>query len=390
MIYTFKEIENEEIEKNSDVLFVTGNYPIFNHVVVDRCNELCKGNLNFDLSSFDEFNIDSEAESSDYLDLDSFLEYVKGRKMVGKWFCSIDYDNLVKKQQEKVMDYLKKSNSNGLLVIQISDWKTAKFFQKNKLIIKSTKINLIDLSWPNRKIIQNLLAKEFNTRRVLVDESAIQLFIMRMGNQYNDYSEQIDKIVLGNQGKKITYDMMSSYLSGIVNYAMDDFILSIIKPVKNNKIVLTRKSYKILKSLLDEIGAKGLVKKLQNRVDSYITYRIYINNGTIPILVPYSVEKIQEKLPDNCKIKKVSDISFKRSAKIANQTSLRDWYYIKLILDSTIGSYDEADYERALLAIIHRAAFNQDRLLNVIGIKDVIKEELYSLNIRKVAEDFYE
>lgn len=390
MIYKFKDIENEEIEKNSEVLFITGNYPIFNHVVVDRCNTLCKGNLSFDISSFDEFNIDSDAESSELLELDSFLEYVKGRKMVGKWFCSLDYNNLVKKQQEKVLDYMKKSNSNGLLVVQVSEWKDIKYFFNSKMIQKSTKINLIDLSWPNRKTIHNLLSQEFLDRKVVVDDSAINLFIMRMGNQYNDYMEQIDKIVLGNENKKITYDMMSSYMSGILNYAIDDFILSIIKPVKNNKVVLTRKSYKILKSLLDDIGPQVLVKKLIKKVDSYIIYRIYINNGTIPVLVPYSVEKVQEKLPDNCVIKKVSDISFKRNAKIASETSLRDWYYIKLLLNSTIKSHDDIDYERALLAVIHRAAFNQDRLMNVIGIKDIIKEELYELNIRKVAEDYYD
>jgi hypothetical protein len=388
MIYKFVDIQNEEIEKNSQILFVAGSYPIFSNMIVDRSNDLCKGAITFDLSLFDEFNLDTAADAYDKLDFDSYLTYVKGRKMVGKWFCSVDYKNLNKKQQESLVEYMKYPSDNGLLVVVLTDWRDIKGFSKNKSIQKGSKLNLIDLSWPNRKVLQDVLLKLFKDKGVDVDTSAIQLFIMRMGNQYNDYMEEIDKICLGNDKKRITYQMMLSYLDGVTNYAIDDFVMAIIKPVKNDKVVITRKAYKVLHTLVDDLGARGLVMKLRSRVNLYIEYRLNINNGNIPILVPYSVKEVQEKLPDNSIIKNVSDVSFKRNAKIASLTSIRDWYFIKMILNSANNSNSDEDYMRVLLAVIHRAIFNQDRLLNVIGVKDILDEGLYDLDIRKVGEDF--
>lgn len=388
MIYNFKDINNLDIDKNSYILFLGGNYPIFSNMVSDRCAEGCKGELKVDLSMYDEFNIDASVEAIEKIDFDSFLMYVKTRKLVGKWFCSIDYKNLTKKQQEYLVDYMKHPSENGLLVVYLHDWRDVKGFSKNRIIQKSPNVNMLDLSWPNRKILQGLLIDIFKDRKVTLHESAAQLFIMRMGNQYNDYMEEIEKICLGNENKSINYNMMLSYLDGITNYAIDDFVMSIIKPVKNDKIVLTRKSYKVLNTLIDDLGAKSLVRRLRSRVDTYIEYRININNGNIPILVPYSVEEVQKKLPDTSLIKKVSDVSFKKNAKIASLTTLKDWYFIKMILESASKSKDEQDYVRVLMAVIHRGIFPQDRLLNLIGIKNTLNEGLYDLDIRKVVEDF--
>lgn len=388
MIYKFKEMFNKDILDNSEVLFITGTNPIFSNLMIDKCSDSCKGEVTFDISSFDEFNIDSDVEINEKLDFDSFLVYSKTRKMVGKWFCLVDYSNLTKKQQERLISYMKKPTSNGLLVVTISNWKDIKGFSKNNLINKSKNINLLNLQWPDRKTLQVILSDLFAINGVKCQPRAIQLFIMRLGNQYDDYKELIDKISLGNSGKEITYDMMLSYLDGITNYAIDDFVMAIIKPVKSEKVVITRKAYKVLNTLIEDVGAKSLVKQLQRRVNSYIEYRLYINEGIIPILVPYSVEEVKKRIPDSATIKKVSDIPFKRNAKIASLTTLKDWYYMKLILDKTAGSYDEQDYLRALFGLIHRAIYNQDRLLNVIGIKDVLNENLYELDIRKVIEDY--
>lgn len=388
MIYSFKDINNLDIDKNSYILFLGGSYPIFSNMVADRCANSCKGELKVDLSMFDEFNIDASVEAVEKIDFDSFLVYVKTRKLVGKWYCSVDYKNLTKKQQESLIDYIKHPSENGTLVVYLHDWRDVKGFSKNRIIQKSPNVNMLDLSWPNRKVLQGLLIDMFKERKVSLNDSAAQLFIMRMGNQYNDYMEEIEKICLGNEGKEINYNMMLSYLDGITNYAIDDFVMSIIKPVKNDKIVLTRKSYKVLNTLIDDLGAKGLVRKLRSRVNTYIEYRININNGNIPILVPYSVEEVQKKLPDSSVIKKVSDVSFKRNAKIASLTTLKDWYFIKMILESASKSKDEQDYVRVLMAVIHRGIFPQDRLLNLIGIKDTLDEGLYSLDIRKVVEDY--
>lgn len=387
MIYNFNDIENTDLEEKSQVLFICGSHSIFNYIVVDRCREFIKGNVIFDLSLFDEFNIDSDAENLENLSYDDFMNYVKGRKLVGKWYCSVDYSLLSKKQQEGLGTYIKKPNQNGLLVVTVSDWKDVKGFKGSKVVQKSNVTNLIDLSWPNRKTLESVLRNMFKKRGLTVEDSAIRLFIMRMGNQYNDYAEQIDLICVGNSGKIITYQMMLSYLDGITNYAIDDFVMAIIKPVKKDKIVVTRKAYKVMNTLMEDVGVQGLVRILRRRVDMYIEYRSNINNGNIPILVPYSVAAVQERLDEKSPIKKVSDIAFKRNAKIASLTTIKDWYYIKMLLGSA-GKYQTDEQAlRALMAVIHRAVYPQEKLMNLIGIKDVLAEGLYDIDTRLMEED---
>ena len=119
----------------------------------------------------------------------------------------------------------------------------------------------------------------------------------------------------------------------------------------------------------------------------YIEYRSNINNGNIPILVPYSVAAVQERLDEKSPIKKVSDIAFKRNAKIASLTTIKDWYYIKMLLGSA-GKYQTDEQAlRALMAVIHRAVYPQEKLMNLIGIKDVLAEGLYDIDTRLMEED---
>lgn len=387
MIYTFKDIEDTKVETNSGVLFICGSHSIFNYLIMDRCRELTKGNLIFDTSLFDEFNLSSDADNIENLSFDDYMIYVKGRKLVGKWYCSVDYSLLSKKQQEFLGTYIKKPNQNGLLVVLVSEWKDIKGFKGSKVLQRSEVSNLIDLSWPNRKVLESVLKGMFKSKGVIVEDNAIQLFIMRMGNQYGDYAEQIDLICVGNKGNTITYQMMLSYLDGITNYAIDDFVMAIIKPIQKDKVVLTRKAYKILNTLIEDVGVQSLVRILRRRVDMYIEYRLNINNGNIPILVPYSVAAIQEKLDNKSAIKKVSDITFKRNAKIASLTTIKDWYYIKMLLGSAGKYQTEEQNLRALMAVIHRAVYEQQKLMNLIGIKDVLSEGLYDIDTRVLEAD---
>lgn len=387
MVYTFNDIKNTDVENSSQVLYICGPHSVFNYIVENRCRVMCKGEMDIGISGMTEFEVADTGGSWDNLSFDDFLVYSKGRKLLGKWYCSIDYANLSKAKQEQVDNYIKKPREFSLLVVLVSDWKLIRKLKTNKVFMNSKTVNLIDLSWPNKRALVEVLGDMFADRGVKVEKKALELFIMRMGRQYSDYQEQIDIICAGNNGKEINYSMMLGYLDGVVNYAIDDFVRSIIKPVRKDEVYKNRKSYKVLNTLIDDVGAKSLVWKLKSRVALYIEYRMNINNGLIPILVPYSVKAVQEKLPKDSIIKKAGEESFKINAEIASLTTIKDWYYIKMLLDSVSGRSTEEECFRVLLAIIHRGAYNTDKLLNLMGVKDVLSEGLYNLDTAKCAED---
>lgn len=387
MVYTFNDIKNTEVEESSQVLFICGTYSIFNYIVENRCRTLCKGELRYDLSDLTEFDAVDTGGSWENLSFDDFLIYSKGRKLLGKWFCSVDYSNLSKKQQEQINAYIKRPSEFSLLVVLVTDWKLIKKLKANKQFLNSKVINLIDLSWPNRKGLIEVLSDMFAVRGVKVEKKALELFIMRLGRQYGDYQEQIDIICAGNGGNEINYSMMLGYLDGVVNYAIDDFVRSILKPVRKDEIYKNRKVYKVLNTLIDDVGVKSLVWKLKSRVALYIEYRLNINNGNIPILVPYSVKAVQEKLPKDSVIKRVGEESFRINAEIASLTTIKDWYYIKMLLDSvSIRSTDE-ECLRVLFAVIHRGVYSTDKMLNLVGLKDVLNEGLYGVDTCKCVDD---
>lgn len=387
MKYRFSDIDNKQMYDNGRVILIAGQYPIFNNIVIDKVRNSCKGDMqNFDEEAIDKFISEFngggyEISNNTSLDFNEFMDVVKVPPVNGKWFCNIDYSFLTKKQKETLTRYYKKPSEHGVLVVTMEDWKDYKFFINNRAITGNNFTHLIQLSYPSRATLKELVIGFFKKRRVTVSEQGAELFIMRMSNAYNDYADTMDKVCIGKKEyEAISYADMIDSLKGVENYVLDDLLEQLMVPIKSKKVVLRRKIYKMLNAIVSDMGAKAIVNKIKYKLDDLIEMRIQINAGNIPVMVRYNIEKVKGRLDDENRLNKLSDYAFKRYAYLASQTSLKDWYFMKLILSNVKNSWSEVENERVLLSLVHRSTMSTDRLMNNIGIKNTLEENLMRLN----------
>ena len=331
--------------------------------------------------------------------MDTFRQVIDSPSISGKWFCSANYSFMSKKQKEWLKGYMKDPSDNGRLVISCSEYKDYKELLKNKIILNSSFINLIQLSFPYRTILEAVVKNIFESKGVYIEQRAIELFIMRMSSSYDNYEEVIDKILvesvpsdMSGQGPNwkytITYDDTLSAMKGIENFVLDDLLERLLIPLKSDKTNGKNKTYRMLGALLEEMGPQQLVNKLRYKVDDYIEFRLAINRGIIPIRVKFYVEEAKKDLGESNKITKYSDYTFRKMAIIASQTSLRDWTYMRLLLNNIKYRYKPTSYERALYSLTARSVLNVSRLDNDIGIDNILRIGVNELNKIPFSESY--
>lgn len=389
MIFKFNSLYDykNELYTESNIVITLGSYPVFSNIVSDRLKKLAipdflHSTIGDDLS--DEFEVSSSKDVMNNITLDEFIRNKDTYPMMGKWFCIVNYSGLDKKGKEFIKDYLTKSKDSGILIINCSDFRDYKQFRNSSVVKNSKTVNLIDLSFPDRGtlklVILDLLAKLNNGNKIQVSEKALDLFIMRLGNDYNGYYGILQVIANDFKHSSVGYDDIMHYIKNVDNYNLDDFIERLVTTKTTDKFVKTRKVYKAYYSLCENLGVKRLIYRLSDKIDAIIEMRYLINIGTFPILVRYGAKSIQSNLEDDSKLKNLSSFSFKKLARIASLTSLRDWFYIRMMLnkyDKT--TISDTQGEQIMHSIIHRNAFSSNRINNDIAILDDI-ENLYSLN----------
>lgn len=387
MIYQFDDIMNEKLITDSRILFISGKYAVFNHIMADKMRDSCTVGEYVDLSGYTDFG-DFSADTNESLSFDDYLTYCNAVNINGEWFCSVDYKTLTKKQKDALERHIKTPATHGRLVVILTDYKDTIDITK-KFVKTSPVSNLIKLSYPRRKVLESIVTELFKKQGVEVTSQAVQLFIMRMGIAYDKYSEYISKLCGGRT--TLDYDGMQAGMRGCTMYALGDLIVALLKPTKSDKVIKSRKAYKVLNTLVPELGAQTVLRNLHYEVKRMLEYRLYINKGAIPILVPYSIDRVKARIPETAKIYRVSEFTFKREAKIASKTTLIDWVYLHLIILVGLRKKTEIGAYRALLACIHRNAVTNDRLLNDLELKNVLGEALFQLNKMGVStNDEYE
>ena len=395
MEYRFQDIDNDNMYNSCHVMYVLGGYDIFNNMVIDRLRSMAVpkelvetsseylNNFMADLVANDANETDSSA-GMNTVSFNEFIELKGSYPMRGRWYCSVSYNELNSKQLESLNEYIKSSKGSGILVVSCREYKDYRNILKSRFIKNSKNVHMIQLSFPSRNKLSDIVSAKLNSGGVKANDKAIQLFIMRLSNAYDDYNKVLDGIIDTYKGKNIGYDEMLDSLRGIENYVLDDFIDQLTAGVKNRKIVKSRKIYRMLNSLLESMSAESLVKKLRNKVDILFELRRLINNGTIPVLVRYSATSIQDKLPDTSKVKSLSSKAFKRYSLIASKTSLEDWFLMSVILKGNNRCMSrirgELEYRHILIELVHRTIASPERLMNDIGVKNVLDESLFNLN----------
>lgn len=379
MVYNFSDIYNEELYANSMVLVMLGQYPIFSDIIVDHFKELNKTEISSQSSELlTEFGYSTEENFTlSTIDFDNLDEIKNTIPVSGKWFCSVQYNSLVKKQKDWLEEYIKNPSENAVLVVNVTDYRDFGKFYKNRALKASSVSHLIKLSFPDRVTLKKVIQSKMPT--VLMDSKAIDLFIMRLGRDYNEYSGLLDSLNTKYRYGELSYKGMLIELKGIENFAINDFIVRLNKPMEEN-IQKRKKIYSIEKSLLNEYGYQGLIRRLKSKLRDLIDMRLLINTGIVPIYVKYNVKRVQAKLDNNHNLKKFSEYAFRMTSRMATDFCLRDLVIMQSMLDKIDRQSTEAECAKALHALIHRTAFDKNRILNDIGIKNLLESDVKQLD----------
>lgn len=385
MKYKFSDINNENMYKTARVMFIAGPYSIFNNRVADRLKNMCRGSLEATEGVeklMEEFVMSRHeySQTSSSLDFTEFLEVVNVPAVTGKWFCSVDYKMLTKKHKEALDKYIKKPSENGVLVVIMTDYQDYRPYLKNRSITANAFTHLIQLSFPYRSILISLVKEMMIERGVKVADKAVELFVLRMSRSYDEYPQVLDRICRQWEGRTMTYNDMSQELKGIENYVLEDFLEELVNPIKNKRIVTRRKIYRMLNALLSDMGPRELALRLRSKISDLIEMRILINTGVIPIRLRFSVPEAKSRLDEDHKLKRLNDYTFRRYAEIASKTSLRDWVFMQMILNNVEHSWNPSENAKAIYALVHRAIMSESRLMNDIGITNILEEQLYDVN----------
>ena len=384
-------------------MFVTGQYNIFNNIVVDELRSRCAGtaSVELDTSILEEFgvNIDEEIKVSNTVDLSTFMEVVRTPSINGKWFATAQLNTLTKKQNDWLKEYIKNPNENGVLALTSTAYKDYRFWLNNKKIPTDKYVSLIQLSFPRRDALKLLVNNLFLKHNAMIESRALDLFIIRMSSAYDQYEQIIEKICTNClpdgylqmdilDVPVLTYDKVFDSLRGIENFVIDDFIKQLTIPLTSDRLKSGAVIYKMMEYLVDEYGARKFVNTLLSKINELIEFRIAINVGYIPIIVNYNVAESKKLIGEENPISSKSDYQFKRLASLASQTSLLDWVYMKMILQNT-NKFDESSYNRVLYSLITRTVLTESRLNNDIMIDNIFHYDLDYINSIKYTDTEY-
>lgn len=378
MIYNFSDIYNNELYNKSKVLLVTGQYPIFNDIVIDNIKDCCRvSSDNIDTEMLSEFGYtDNTAETAlNKVEYNEFFTVINRQPMNGKWFCMVQLTELSKKQIEQLQKYYKKPSDNGVLVVNMLDYKQYNKFIRDTAVKHSKDTNLIKLSFPDKTTLTKIIKNKL--KGIKIEPKAIALFIVRVGTDYNTYNSLLDSIRL--RYEIITYKDMLLELRGIDNYVIDDFVQRLSIPLKNKEVSKRKKIYTIQKALINDMGYIKLINKLRIKIKDLIEMRILINNGMIPLSIELSsreIKKIKGGLSEKHRLKKTSEYTFKCLSVIANKYTLRDLVIMLMILNNINNRFNEFEYAKALNTLVNRTALSKDRLLNDIDIHNTLDKIL--------------
>lgn len=371
MIYNFDDIYNKEMYINSKIIFVTGQYPVFNDLVIDKFKDFNKTEVeNSKSEMLDEFGYDtSEIKQLNKVSFDEFMQVKNKSPLQGKWYCSFEFSELSKKQQEMFMGYYKNPSDKGVLVVNMLDFKVFKKYLRDKFIKNSTDVNLIKLNFPTKKALTSIVQQMLGS--VPIEPKAMALFIMRMGKDYNEYNNVLGRLSMKYQYSSITYKDMLLELKGIANFVIDDYIIKLAEPLKTTKVSKRKKVYTIQKALVNDLGYRSFVNKLRHRIKDLVEMRILINKGEVPVGIKYNVKKVQQRLPEKHTLKKLSEYSFRCLSEIATKFCLRDLVVILTLLNTVGKQSSDYEFARVINTISNRTSFEKERLLADLEIIDI-------------------
>lgn len=422
MNYKFSDIFSDDMYRDTRVLFIFGKYSFFNKLVSDtfkykNTNKEEASFLSFDNDVSKEFGFgDEEDEDStglgESIDLTTFLSVVNVPNLNGKWVCIETLAGMTKKNKDALMKYIRDPNDNGIVIVIGNEWKEYNDLLRNKIISMSKYVSSIQLNFPRSDVLAKIVKQLFESKGINIENAAIDLFLTKMSSDYDNYPSVVADICGMHKEKTLTAKELKTYMKGIENYVVDDFVCELIKPLSNDS-THSKKVLRVMSILIDALGAEQLARKVLRIVNEFIDFRIMINLGIIPIGVRYfysdTINDIKDTFGEVKTIRQIdketkkvveterknpyvsmNEYVFRRKADVASRTSLRDWEYISFILSKalTTGYSSKVDKEfiikKALYEICTRSVATESRIKNALGTEDILGKELEWLDSIKL------
>lgn len=399
MKYSFKDIDKDELYERSRVICIFGKYAYFNKKVSDRVKRICQDSVtsvsinNIGLDA--EFGIDeSENENvSTSLDFEDFMKTVDSPSINGLWYCVTSYNVLNKAQKEQFIRYIRDPSPNGRLVIISEDWMEYRELLRNRILTTSFASSYIELNFPDRKLLKSILIQDFADRGVELDSKAADLFLIKLSKAYDKYEDTIETVVEKFIGDRVEQAEQSGLVhmgvndmkdcsKGIQYYVIEDFVYALLKPMSSGR-TNSKKVLKIMSALVDDMGADDVLYKVKKVVNESIEFRELINKGIIPIKLKFFYKDVMKSIEaiygEKNKYSKMSEYAFRQKAHLASETSLRDWVYMKIIIDKALSYHNANDtdrYKAAIYELCTRSVLSESRLNNILGVEDVLNKDL--------------
>ena len=417
--------------RNTRVLFIFGKHNFFNKIVSDTFKYkntmqndtalIHTGSTITDEFDFtdksnentDEFSDDNSQQSvGNSIDFKTFLSVVNVPNLYGKWVCIETLAGMQKKDKDALMKYIKDPNENGIVIIIGNEWKEYKDLLRNKIINMSKYVSSIQLSFPRGDVLAKIVKQLFEEKGIKIDNAAIDLFLTKMSNDYDNYPNVVADVCEMHHSEHLTAKELKTYMKGIENYVLDDFIGELIKPLANDS-TRSKKVLRMMVTLMDSMGAESLARQVQRSIEECIDFRIMINSGVIPMGIRYfysdTIEDIKNTFGEVVKITQrdkqtkeivvteqknkyisMNEFVFRRKAELASRTSLRDWEYMSIILSKalntpfTAGADRDFIIKKALYEICTRSVASESRILNDIGFENILGKDLEWLDSIKL------
>lgn len=393
MQFKFKDMLSPILYETADVAFVVGSHTVFNNIVCDKLRDTCISDTMIEDGVLaNEFGVADVSEDgmANSVDFNTFMDVCNIASVLGKWFCITPYNVLTAKQKDKLMNYIKSPSKYGLLVVTSDDFKEYKNLLKIKMLKFSKTSHIVELGFPNRKVLKQIVIDKFADKSLNITETATDLFVTKMSAAYDEYDEVISKIRDEHSDNTLGIADLKIYMKGIEHYIIEDFVKALTTPISSGK-TNNKKILRIMVYLEDEYGAQDLLYKILKIVDESISFRILINKGFIPIGINYFFKDVIDSLggPQG-PYGKMNEWVFRKKASLASMTSLKDWQYMKLILQRALNNkYDitEEKCRKALYELCMRSTLSSSRLDNIVGVSNVLKENMTKLNKIKYSEE---
>lgn len=369
---------------DSGIILINGRYNFFNNMVCDKIKErYCiiesSGEQTFMSEFMDNANIGGNTIGSDTID--EFMELNKIPSVTGKRVCTVSFEELNKKQVSWLDGYIKRPSKYGILVVVFNDFRNALKYQRSKFVVQSANIRYMNLSFPNRKALKRIIKDTLS--EYTIEDKALDLFVWRLSDNYEMYPEAFDSVRAFNS-ENISYADMKDALIGIDNYNIDDFVRMLLSPPRNKK-GRPKNIYKALNCLIGDLGPKKLCNKVKDVFERVLEMRLILNDGMLSAngiwLKEYHINRLKESLPEQSKLKNLSNFAIKKYYDLARQTSMRDIMIAVMMLENNrIDEYSNEQYERVLYSVVNRCTFNGDRVMNDCGMKSTLDESISGLN----------